>query len=89
MIWLKDSSGVPSATVTFSFISFIVVTFMVLTSLVKQLTLGPLVMTFNEPNVTLLTFYMGSTFGSYVYRRTTSDKLAAATPGVATSTPSP
>lgn len=72
---MRNSAGKPDAMFTFSFISFVITTFVVLISLVKELSVGDFKLSFAEPDVALLTMYIGATFGSYVFRRTTKDKM--------------
>jgi hypothetical protein len=71
---MKNSNGKPDGMWTFSCVSFAITTLVILMSIVKELKLGDFTLSFDTPDVALLTMYIGTTFGSYVFRRTTKDK---------------
>lgn len=73
--FMKNSAGKEDAMFTLSIISFFVVSFIVVMSLFDAVTLFGVTFDFAEPNVPLLTLYLGTCFSSYVFRRTTKDKL--------------
>jgi archaellum component FlaC len=74
-LMMRNSSGQKDAMFTLSIISFVVVTLAVLAAMFDTLTIFGTTIDFAEPNVPLLTLYLGTCFSSYVFRRTTKDKL--------------
>jgi hypothetical protein len=72
---MRNSAGNKDAMFTVSIISFVIVSAVVVASMFDSLTIFGTTIDFSEPNVPLLTLYLGTCFSSYVFRRTTKDKL--------------
>ena len=68
MKWLKDSSGNPSATLTFSSIAFSVAMLKVLAAGIALNIMNQKI-TFSDADPTLITSLLVPTFGSYLFRR--------------------
>jgi hypothetical protein len=72
---MRNSAGKKDAMFTVSMVSFAIVSVVVVSSMFDALTIFGTTIDFSEPNVPLLTLYLGTCFSSYVFRRTTKDKL--------------
>jgi hypothetical protein len=80
MKWIKNSDGKPDAMLTFATLSWLVVSICVFLSMFKELKFGMHEdIHISIPDSTLLLGYLGATFGSYVARRYSGDKLAVNT----------
>ena len=76
MSWmLKNSEGKPDAMFTFASVAFVVATVSVLLSFFNEITILGFNAKINEPNVGLMSIYLGSTLLAYVNRRNTKLKV--------------
>jgi len=74
MKWmLKNSAGKPDGVRTLTVLSFAVVSFNVLLAMFDSVTIGERTFNIREPDVALLTLYMGMTGTGYVMRRNKKD----------------
>jgi len=74
MKWMKNSKGNEDFLLTTAFISFVVVSACIILSLFKGFIFKNLSVEIATPDNSLLTFYLTSTFGAYVARRSMADK---------------
>jgi len=76
MNWMmKDSSGKPSATLTFAVVSLAVMIFCIVVPMFDGFTVHGFTFTVKAPDTVLLMGTLGASFLSYVNRRNTSDNL--------------
>lgn len=75
--WLKNSASKSDAMLTFAAVSFVITSLCVLASVIESITVGTHEVKFRSADTALVSMYMASTFGAYVLRRNTKDKLEA------------
>lgn len=71
---MRNSKGEHDGTWSFAVISFIIVTIIVICSMFNHIAIWGFSITFNEPNIGLITLYFGGAFTSYILRRNSKDK---------------
>lgn len=76
LLWIKDTNGKESASLTFAFASFAVSTLAVVAGMVETVTVGSTVIKFVTPDPTLILGYLMTMTSGYVYRRTKGDGMA-------------
>jgi hypothetical protein len=78
-MWLKDSVGRPSATLTFMFLSFFVVSLCIVLPMFNGLVIGGFTFNIAKPDNALIIALLAAFVPAYVIRRNSADKLVDTT----------